>query len=122
MASAGRIAALSERIMNIQHTLKNETHTKRESLQRALRAVEEKFQNGSDNAHKKFALLKEQVSIDKKQLSRLQGGLEEEREARKGLDEKLADDLERLEGRLRVLMVEEAKTRRESEDRLFRYI
>ena len=46
------------------------------------------------------------------QLSRLQGGLEEEREARKGLDEKLADDLERLEGRLRVLMVEEAKTRR----------
>ena len=71
MASAGRIAALSERIMNIQHTLKNETHTKRESLQRALRAVEEKFQNGSDNAHKKFALLKEQVSIDKKQLSPL---------------------------------------------------
>lgn len=55
-------------------------------------------------------------------MSRLQGSLEDERETRKELDEKLSEDLDRLETRLRVLMAEENKIRKESEERLYRYI
>lgn len=44
-----------------QHTLKNETNTKRESFQRAIKGLEDKFSQGTNNAHKKFSLLKEQV-------------------------------------------------------------